>query len=88
MFKTIFSYFVPQIHSIPIFGLPLARKWLWKLNPSPAYVGQGIIMGPATTLHMFLGAVIGWGVLSPLAKSRGWAPGPVENWTHGSKGWM
>ncbi|KAF2642513.1 OPT superfamily oligopeptide transporter, partial [Massarina eburnea CBS 473.64] len=85
---TIVSYFIPQLHDIPIFGLPLATKWLWTLNPSPAYVGQGIIMGPATTLHMLLGAVIGWGVLSPLAKHRGWAPGPVSDWTDGSKGWI
>ena len=45
-------------------------------------------MGPATTLHMLLGAVVGWGLLSPLAKSRGWAPGPVEDWATGSKGWI
>jgi OPT family oligopeptide transporter len=85
---TVMSYFVPQLHNIPIFGLPLATKWLWTLNPSPAYVGQGIIMGPATTLHMLLGAIIGWGVLSPLAKHKGWAPGPVSDWTNGSKGWI
>ncbi|KAH7093071.1 oligopeptide transporter-like protein [Paraphoma chrysanthemicola] len=85
---TVVSYFIPQLHDIPIFGLPLATKWLWTLNPSPAYVGQGIIMGPATTLHMLLGAIIGWGVLSPLAKHKGWAPGPVSDWTNGSKGWI
>ena len=45
-------------------------------------------MGPATTLHMLLGAVLGWGVLSPLAKTKGWAPGPVEEWNTGSKGWI
>ena len=45
-------------------------------------------MGPATTLHMLLGAILGWGVLSPLSKSKGWAPGPVDDWTHGSKGWI
>ena len=45
-------------------------------------------MGPATTLHMLLGAIVGWGILSPLAKSKGWAPGPVEDWTTGSKGWI
>ncbi|KAK4696736.1 hypothetical protein P7C71_g1242, partial [Lecanoromycetidae sp. Uapishka_2] len=56
--------------------------------PLGSYVGQGIIMGPATTLHMLLGALIGWGVLSPLAKSRGWASGPVSDWTTGSKGWI
>ena len=85
---TVASYFIPQLHDIPIFGLSLATKWLWTLNPSPAYIGQGIIMGPATTLHMLLGAIIGWGMLSPLAKHKGWAPGPVSDWTNGSKGWI
>ena len=45
-------------------------------------------MGPTTTLHMLLGAIVGWGILSPLAKSKGWAPGPVEDWSTGSKGWI
>lgn len=45
-------------------------------------------MGPATTFHMLLGAVVGWGILSPLAKNRGWAPGPVDDWLSGSKGWI
>ncbi|KAF2840115.1 OPT superfamily oligopeptide transporter [Patellaria atrata CBS 101060] len=85
---TVVSYFIPQLRDLPIFGLPLAHNWLWTFNPSPAYVAQGIIMGPSTTLHMLFGAIIGWGVLSPLAKSKGWAPGPVSDWTTGSKGWI
>lgn len=48
----------------------------------------GIIMGPATTFHMLLGAIVGWGILSPLTKNKGWAPGPVDNWSNGSKGWI
>ncbi|KAK7518277.1 oligopeptide transporter-like protein [Phyllosticta citriasiana] len=44
--------------------------------------------GPETTLHMLLGAILGWGLLSPLAKSKGWAPGPVSDWETGSKGWI
>jgi OPT family oligopeptide transporter len=39
-------------------------------------------------MHMLFGAVLGWGVLSPLAKTRGWAPGPVQNWETGSKAWI
>jgi len=27
-------------------------------------------------------------VLSPLAKTRGWAPGPTGDWAEGSKGWI
>jgi len=85
---TVSSYFIPQLHDIPFLGTYLANSWLWTLNPSPAYVGQGIIMGPATTLHMLLGAIVGWGILSPVAKAKGWAPGPVDDWEHGSKGWI
>lgn len=88
MSQTLVTYFIPQLRHIPIFGLPLAQEWLWSLNPSPAYVGQGIIMGPATTLHMFLGAIIGWAILSPLAKNKAWAAGPVSDWSTGSKGWI
>ncbi|MCJ1453288.1 hypothetical protein MMC28_003634 [Mycoblastus sanguinarius] len=85
---TLALYFIPHLRGLPVFGLSLANDWLWTLNPSPAYVGQGIIMGPATTLHMLLGAVVGWALLSPLARSKGWAPGLVEDWTSGSKGWI
>ena len=66
----------------------MAEIWLWTLNPSPAYIGQGIIMGPATTLPMLLGAIIGWGILSPLAKREEWAPGPTSDWDAGSRGWI
>lgn len=85
---TLLTYFIPDLRNLPIFGNTAAITWLWTLNPSLAYVGQGIIMGPATTAHMLLGAVVGWGVLSPLAKFRGWAPGPVGDWEKGSKGWI
>lgn len=87
-FFTVLTYFIPTIRNIPIFGTVAANTWLWTLNPSLAYVGQGVIMGTETTLHMTLGAVIGWGLLSPLAKFKGWAPGPVDDWEHGSKGWI
>ncbi|OLN95380.1 putative oligopeptide transporter [Colletotrichum chlorophyti] len=87
-FYTLCSYFLPTLRNIPIFGAKAASVWLWTLNPSPAYIGQGIIMGPETTLHMLLGAFIGWGVLSPLAKWRGWAPGSIDDWETGSKGWI
>ena len=85
---TLIQYFIPFLHKLPIFGIYLARTWQWTLNPSPAYVGQGIIMGPATTSHMLLGAIVGWAVLSPIAKHHGWAPGPVDDWETGSKGWI
>ncbi|KAI5798026.1 oligopeptide transporter-like protein [Peziza echinospora] len=85
---TFITYFFPVVRDVPIFGSGLATTWLWTLNPSPAYIGQGIIMGTSTTLHMLLGAIVGWGVLSPLAKNHGWAPGAVHDWKDGARGWI
>ncbi|EKD14645.1 OPT oligopeptide transporter [Drepanopeziza brunnea f. sp. 'multigermtubi' MB_m1] len=85
---TLATYFFPVLRNLPVFGFTLAESWLWTFNPSLAYVGQGIIMGSSTTTHMLVGAVVGWGILSPLAKHRGWAPGPVDDWESGSKGWI
>ncbi|KAH8903940.1 OPT superfamily oligopeptide transporter [Coniochaeta sp. PMI_546] len=87
-FFTLLTYFFPLLRKVPIFGWTAAGTWLWDFNPSLAYVGQGVIMGPTTTLHMLLGAVVGWGILSPLAKYRGWAPGDIGDWETGSKGWI
>ncbi|KAI0009328.1 OPT superfamily oligopeptide transporter [Xylariaceae sp. FL0662B] len=87
-FYTLCTYFFPVLRNLPVFGTVAADTWLWTLNPSLAYVGQGIIMGPSTTIHMLLGAVVGWGILSPIAKFRGWAPGSIDDWEAGSKGWI
>lgn len=87
-FYTLCTFFFPGIRNLPIFGTVAAETWLWTLNPSLAYVGQGIIMGPSTTIHMLLGAVLGWAVLSPVAKTKGWAPGAINDWETGSKGWI
>jgi OPT family oligopeptide transporter len=39
-------------------------------------------------MHMLFGAFLGWAILSPIAKYKDWAPGPVDDWTNGSKGWI
>lgn len=85
---TLISYFIPQIRSIPIFGSYLDRSYLWNLQPSPAYIGQGIIMGLPTVSYMMFGAVLGWGILAPIAKNAGWADGPIDDWKTGAQGWI
>ena len=32
--------------------------------------------------------IVGWGVLSPLSKLQGWAPGPVGDMSNGARGWI
>ncbi|KAK0193877.1 OPT oligopeptide transporter protein-domain-containing protein [Armillaria mellea] len=85
---TLSAYFFPVIFSIPLFGNHLAKEWLWSFTPSLSYVGQGIIMGYPITLSMNLGMFVGWGILSPLSRHLGWAPGPVGSMTDGARGWI
>ncbi|RUS23336.1 LOW QUALITY PROTEIN: OPT oligopeptide transporter protein-domain-containing protein [Endogone sp. FLAS-F59071] len=90
---TLLTYFVPIMSKLPLFnwltlGLVDFKAWDWYFTPSLSYMGQGIIMGLPTTLSMLLGCIIGWGILSPLAFYQGWAPGPINDWKTGSKGWI
>lgn len=85
---TITTYFIPQIRTIPIFGRYLSEEYLINFTPSPAYVGQGIIMGFETTCGMVIGMILGWFILSPIAKWKGWAPGETGDWKNGSEGWI
>ncbi|KAI8321233.1 OPT superfamily oligopeptide transporter [Martensiomyces pterosporus] len=85
---TLFAHYYPIITALPIFGNNLSKVWAWNLTPSLSYAGQGIIMGLPTCIWMLVGSVVGWGILSPIAKHEGWAPGPVSNWKTGSRGWI
>ncbi|KAI7891754.1 OPT oligopeptide transporter protein-domain-containing protein [Mucor mucedo] len=90
---TLTSYFFPIIYALPVFNWITFnyidfKAWEWYFTPSLSYIGQGIIMGLPTTLSMLLGAFVGWGILSPLAYFSGWAPGPINDWKTGSKGWI
>lgn len=85
---TLLSFFFPVLKSLPIFGSTLSESYKWNFQPSPAYIGQGIIMGLPTVTYMLFGAILGWAVLAPLSKSYGWAPGPIDDWVHGGQGWI
>ncbi len=87
-FYTLFAYFVPILRVLPIFGSKLSSDYLWNFQPSPAYIGQGMIMGLHTTSSMLFGAILGWGILAPMAKYNGWAEGPVDDWKTGAQGWI
>ncbi|KAJ2500960.1 OPT super [Coemansia sp. RSA 1972] len=82
------AHFFPSLTALPVFGSYVSREWAWNLMPSPSYAGQGIIMGLPTCTWMVVGACVGWGILSPVAKHEGWAPGDVLDWKTGSRGWI
>ncbi|KEI39854.1 uncharacterized protein L969DRAFT_81827 [Mixia osmundae IAM 14324] len=85
------TFAFPVLYALPVFdwisGHALARRWAWYFSPSFSYIGQGIIMGPATVFSLAAGAFTGWAVLSPLAHYAGWAPGQI-NADDGAKAWI
>lgn len=85
---TLAAFFMPLLREIPIFGSKLSDVYQWNFLLSPAYIGQGMIMGLTSVTYMLFGATLGWGLLAPLAKYMGWAPGPVNDWVTGGQGWV
>jgi hypothetical protein len=95
---------VPFLSPFPLFLLPLVSwdkffsfLFRWKNNvisdeqfcwTALSYVGQGMIMGHRTTGWMLIGAVLGWGILAPVAQSVKWAPGPFSDLATGPAGWL
>lgn len=84
---TVLSKLFSSLRNIPILG-NTAAFYMWTFDFSPAYVGQGVIMGLPTTTSMLIGAVLGWAVLAPLALMMQWAPGSIEDWQTGAQGWI
>lgn len=85
---SITTYFVPILRDLPIFGSNMAKNHMWTFQLSPAYIGQGIIMGLPTVTSMLFGTVLGWAILGPMAQHLGWATGPVDDWKTGAQGWI
>jgi len=91
MALTILTNLVPQLSHFQVFnwiGMSAAAAWGWELVPAFGYVGQGMIMGPRTTLSMLAGALVGYAWLGPSVREAGWAPGPIQDWQTGASGWV
>ena len=91
---TLAYFFVPQLENPPlqqwlgIGALTTAAAWGFKLYFGPSLLGAGFLMGPRVVLSLVLGAVLGWGVLGPLAMSLGWATGEIMSYSDGPRGWI
>eukprot|EP00803_Ostreobium_quekettii_P003250 evm.model.scf_709EXC.8 EVM.evm.TU.scf_709EXC.8 scf_709EXC:60379-67519(-) len=75
----------------PVFswlGFKAATEWGWILSLKMGYIGQGMIMGPRTCWSMLAGALTGFAWLGPIARRRGWAPGPISSTENGATGWV
>lgn len=47
-----------------------------------------MILDAWVAFTMLVGAILGWGILSPIANNNGWAPGAVDNMENGARGWL
>ena len=74
-FTSLIAFLVPATANVRIFDLfclPNVSNWHWTLRPSLSYVGQGMIMGLRPAGSAFIGALLAWGLLGPVALANGW----------------
>jgi uncharacterized oligopeptide transporter (OPT) family protein len=65
----------------------MASNWYWAFSVSPGIFGQGMVTGPLMTSHMLMGAIVGWGILTPLASSQGWTIDAYNDWQSTTSSW-
>ncbi|RYE96820.1 MAG: hypothetical protein EOO41_04180, partial [Methanobacteriota archaeon] len=88
---TLLSFLFPVLGGVPLatyVRLPGITAWGWTFTVSPSYAGQGMIMGTRTCVSMLAGAVVGWGIIGPVAQAVGWAPGAPMSWPKGGKAFI
>eukprot|EP01083_Nonionella_stella_P301199 1032001_1 len=86
---TLTEYSLPILHYAPVFG-STANIYLWNVDLSLSYVGQGMIAGTRVGCSMFLGCIIGWAALGPYAISKDWAQpnSQTDDWQNSEQGWV
>ncbi len=87
---TVAAFFVPQLAQPPSawFGLAAIGAWGFSLLISPLMTGAGLLIGPRVGTSLVLGAIVGWGLLGPLAQSQGWVTGSIMSYQDGPRGWI
>ena len=92
---TLSYYFIPELEEPPVAewtgSVVLATMALWgfKLYFGPALMGAGFLIGPRVVLSLLGGAILGWGIIGPIAHAQGWAPGePLKYSDGGVRGWI
>jgi uncharacterized oligopeptide transporter (OPT) family protein len=88
------TYFYEPLKHLPldewtgIAALATAAAWGFQVSLGGSFLGAGMLMGPRVVFSLMAGAIIGWGVLGPMAQSNGWAPGAVMSYADGPRGWI
>ena len=90
---TLLGYFIPMTGHPPIMkwvGLGLLSTYGFSVLISPMMFGAGLLIGPRIGLSLFLGAVLSWGVISPLIIEWGWVAdvSKVMSYKEGARGWI
>lgn len=97
VFAALFSllgFFVPQASEVPLHtwlgvaALATLFELGFRLYLSPMMFGAGILIGTRTGLSLLGGAILSWGIVGPLVRDLGWAPGAVMSYHDGIRGWI
>uniref|UniRef100_A0A7S1PFN5 Oligopeptide transporter n=1 Tax=Percolomonas cosmopolitus TaxID=63605 RepID=A0A7S1PFN5_9EUKA len=80
------NYFIPWIEDPPF---PRALG-LWGFRPhiNPLLMGGGMLSGFRACVSLLMGAIVGWGIFSPIAYHNLWTPEQTVMGFKGSRGWI
>lgn len=86
------AYFVPYIEHPPLNELggvfATMGAWTFGLYFGPTLFGAGFLIGNRVATSLFVGAIVGWGILGPLATHYGWVSGAPTDVASGGRGWI
>jgi len=84
------AYFIPELNAPPMkwIGLSAIAAWSFSLLISPMMLGAGFLIGTRVTASLFAGAILSWGILAPIAESKGWVSNPNQMSMTGARGWI
>lgn len=86
------AYFVPLIEHPPLHALggvfATLGAWTFGLYFGPTLLGAGFLIGPRVATSLFIGAILGWGILGPLVTDLGWVTGAPQDVATGGRGWI
>ncbi len=94
---TFIGYFFPITETPPLTGIDNILPWAvfgtlsaytFSIVTGPMLFGAGFIVGTRVAASLFVGAIVSWGILGPLAEHQGWVTGPVMSYKTGARGWI
>jgi OPT family oligopeptide transporter len=80
------SFFLPFFQQPPV--PKVLADWGFRIYLNPLLLGGGMLSGLRSTMSLLAGAIVGWGILGPVARANNWTTKPDIMSFAGPRGWI